>query len=125
MVIGWALGFFLVGLGALNLRSQGTDATGAARADEPGTDHAAAYPGRADAQAIDVDGAPAVVGASVRSIAIAMVLPYVPVGFGLVVTVAYVVRDGALDRMLYLLGVAVMVLVVARQFRRATGTTRS
>jgi diguanylate cyclase (GGDEF)-like protein len=45
-----------------------------------------------------------------------MVLPYVPVSFGLVVTVTFVVRDGRLDPVLYLIGVAVMVLVMLRQF---------
>jgi hypothetical protein len=51
-----------------------------------------------------------------RATPLAMVLPYVPVSFGLVVTVTFVVRDGPLDPVLYLLGVAVMVLVMARQF---------
>jgi len=87
VVIGWALGFFLVGFGALNMRSNGAE---------------------------DVDGQP--MSTDGRTTLLGTLLPYVTVTIGLVVTVTFVIRDGRLDPVLYLLGVAVMVLVMVRQF---------
>jgi diguanylate cyclase (GGDEF)-like protein len=104
VVIGWAIGFFLVGFGALNLRS---DVTGVAEATASVADHARGRPSPIVAQVNGPDG---------RTTTLGMVLPYVPVTIGLVVTVSLVIRDGSLDPVLYLLGVAVMVLVIARQF---------
>jgi len=99
VVIGWAIGFFLVGFGALNMRSSGAGTTDASA---PAVDHA--------------PGGPVPTAADARTTLLGMVLPYVPVTTGLVVTVTFVIRDGTLDPVLYLLGVGVMVLVMVRQF---------
>ena len=99
VAVGWALGFYLVGLGALLM---GPRPSGAADVAEPVVEGA-------------VGGPPSATG-DMRTTVLGMVLPYVPVSIGLVVTVTFVIRDGKLDPVLYLLGVAVMVLVMVRQF---------
>jgi diguanylate cyclase (GGDEF)-like protein len=99
VVIGWAIGFFLVGFGALNPRPTTTGVAEATDTPARLSPIVAQHTGPDD-----------------RIITPGVILPYVPVSIGLVVTVTLVIRDGSLDPVLYLLGVAVMVLVIARQF---------
>ncbi len=99
VAVGWALGFFLLGLGALTMTPK------------PGGPPEAPAPATAEAA-----GAPPATAGDARTTVLGMVLPYVPVTIGLAVTVTFVIRDGRLDPVLYLLGVGVMVLVMVRQF---------
>jgi hypothetical protein len=61
VVIGWALGFFLVGFGALNLRSDGAGAVDAGGAEADGV---SGQPGASAASVVDRDGATAPVAST-------------------------------------------------------------